>query len=962
MDNAGRQLQQNLPARQAGRRFRPLCTVSVIALAMACAGAASAQEAVEEIVVTGSRLATTGFTAPTPTTVIGTADLQRVAPNNVSDVLNALPSFRASISPKNSSLTQSGAGSVFLDLRGLGAQRTLVLVNGRRHVASNNSNNVNIAQFPSLLIDRVDVVTGGASAAYGSDAVAGVVNIITKTRMQGFQATAQYGATDLDDGINYLVGAAGGTSFNSGRGHITIGAEYTKDDGLDYRDRLKREYWIQGRDRLTNAAWRTNGQPGLIFSRNVQFANQYPGGVITGGAPASSGLIGTTFGNNGTTGKLNFGQIYGTNMIGGGQPGNYFMAMQDIQAATNRWAVSGFFDYQLTDTITFSAEASTSLFHAHSGTVSFRDAGNTAATVPATTTSLVARIDNPFLPASVRAQMQAAGVNAVFVGRDAHDIDFSITDPRVIGNTTQRTTRFVAGLDGELGVGNFKWDGYYQYGRVDQDERRPGNRVPTRYRLATDVVTNPANGQPICRSTLTDPGNGCVPFNFFGPNMASQAARDYITQTAILNAEFTQQVLAGNLRGDLFNNWAGPVSLAVGAEWRQEKAAQVVDAFSAASLFEFTNSQPYQGKVTVKEVYGELGVPLLKDVTGFKALDLNLAGRVTDYSSSGTVATWKVGLSWEVFDDLRLRGTVSRDIRAANIGELYSKASGGAFFVPVDRVLNTVAVGAIPTVVSSNPNLNPERGTTVTFGAVYQPSWLRGFRASVDFFDIDIKDQIARIDGQTTIDRCAAGLTEVCSLIVRDPVSRAITSVNSAFLNLNRFKTNGQDFEVSFSRPFSDFTTLIPGDFTLRVLATHTAHLTQYDSQGALERAGQLAGTLSINSVPHWLGNGSFTYRLNALTLGVQGRFIGAANIDNTYKPGTSTSSNLYRIGANSYWNLSASYDIVRGDRTKVQLFGVIDDVFNKHVPFPFMPSALVSSPYYTTLERSYRFGIRFSH
>ncbi len=964
MDRAGRRPQSNQPSKSGVRRAAPFCTVSAIALAIASGGAAFAQDsgAVDAVVVTGSRLNRTGFTAPTPTTVIGATDMQAQAPVMISDVLNDLPSFRAASSPRAGSLNQSGAGATFLDLRGLGATRTLVLINGRRHVASTAANTVDIGLIPSLLIDRVDVVTGGASAAYGSDAVAGVVNLITRRRLNGLQGTAQYGLTKEGDGKNYLFGLAGGTAFAGGRGHFTLGGEYSKDDGIDAAGRRKREKWIQQRDRLTNAAWQTNGQPAVIYARGVQYSNQFPGGVITGGVPTSSPLIGTTFLGGEQTGRLTFGQVYGTNMIGGSQPGNYFNAQQVIVSALERYSVMGRMDYEISPGLNFNLEATQAQNHARHQTASIRDAGATTATVPAGTTSLVARVDNPFLPASVRTQMQAAGVSAVFVGRSGYSQDGTITDPPVEADVKNLTRRIVAGLDGKLGVGNFTWDAYYQYGRSKQSENRPGNRIPTLYRLATDVTTNPANGQPICRSTLTAPTNGCVPFNFFGPNSASQAARNYVFGVATVEAIQSQHVLAGEVQGDLFTLPAGPVSVAAGGEYREERASATVDATSAASLFEFTNSQPYSGVVKVKEIFGEVGVPILRDVAGFKSLDANFAGRYTDYSTSGGVFTWKAGLTWQVVDQLRLRGTLSRDIRAANVSELFAKATGGAFFVPIDRVLNTVSPAPVATITAANPNLDPERGTTVTFGFAYQPTWFRGFRLSVDYFDIDIKGQIARVDGQTTIDRCAQGLQDYCGFITRASGTNVITAVSSAFLNLNRFETNGVDFEVSLNRPLSDISSSLPGDLSLRVLATYTEHLTTTDARGPIDRAGQLTGSPTVNSVPHWQGNGIATYSVGRLVTSVQGRFIGGGNVDNLATPGTSTSANIYKVGAKTYWNLSASYDLMSKGNRKLQIFGLVDNVFNEHPPFPFMPSSLVTSPYHTVLERSYRMGVRFAY
>ena len=901
------------------------------------------------IVVTGSRIAQSGFSAPSPVTVVSTQDFQQAAAVNVADVLNDLPSFRSTTTPKAASLGQSGAGLTALDLRGLGATRTLVLVNGRRFVPSNSLNIVDVSLIPTLLLERTEVVTGGASAAYGSDAVAGVVNLILKKRMNGIEGTAQYGISSLNDGENYLFGLSGGMDVAGGRGNITLGAEYSKDDGLDYRSRERRDYWIRGRGRV--------GTPDG-FAYDTQYANQFPGGVITGpNIPAAAGLIGTTFGDNGTTGKLLYGDVYGGTMIGGGQPGNNFDAMQDLQTGVERYSFMGRFDYQLTNSINFNIELSQARTIATGGTSAFRDGGSSSsAPVPAVTSSLVARIDNPYLPTSVRDQMIAAGLSAVYVGRSAYATDFSITDPRVTTRVTSLNRRLVVGLDGELGSGNWKWDAYYQYGRTKTDEIRPGNRIPANYRLAVDVVADPITGDPVCRSTLTDPSNGCVPFNIFGPNSASDAARAYVTGTAMFYPRQTQHVAAANLQGDIFNLPAGPLAVAFGAEYRVDKANATSDANSMAFRYEFSNSQPYDGKVTVKEAYVELLAPILADSGIIQAMDVNLAARLTDYSTSGTVVTWKAGTTVDFTNGLRLRGTLSRDIRAPNISELFAQATAGAFFVPDDKVLNIPTSTAVATVTASNPNLSPERSTTYTFGAAYQPDWFRGLRLSVDYFNISIKDQVARVGGQTIIDRCADGITSYCGFIVRDPITNIITAVNSPYLNLNNFKTSGIDFEASLNRPLADLSASLPGNLGIRLLATYTKELSITDAAGTLDLAGQLRGTGTYPNVPHWLGNATISYDVGQFSSSIKGRYVGSGTIDNYY------TTNINHVSARSYWDMSLAYDLMADPKRKMELFGVVENVFDSHPPFPFMPSSLIGSPYHTDLGRAFRIGVRFVH
>lgn len=911
-----------------------------------------------DIIVTASRVNRSGFNAPTPTTVLSSGEIQRRSPNNVSEVLNELPTFRATTSPNSQSLSLTGSGQTYLDLRGLGSQRTLTLIDGRRVTPSSTAGQVDVNVIPSSLIENIEVVTGGASASWGSDAVAGVVNIILKKKVEGIEATSQYGISERGDDQNYTFSAAAGTGFAGGRGHITIGAEYSKDLGIDYRGRIARSDWLQNRGILSNPNCATNGLPCTIYANDIQAANQAPGGLITGPMPAvaNAGLLGIVFGPNGTTSRLQFGQVFGTGMIGGGQPGINPSSYQAYRAPVERWSVLARTDFEINEKLNLHFDVldarSTTDFTTSGG----RDPGSSGLTVPAGTPAglLIARIDNPFLPESVRTAMQNAGLSAVFIGRDGFDLNGAENLEHV--RSSNHTQLAVVGLDGELGVGNWKWDASYQYGNNEVAERRDGsNRIMANYRLATDVVTNPANGQPICRSTVTDPTNGCVPFNIFGVGSPSAAALTYTTGVGTLDNKQVQQVATANLKGDLFNLPAGSISAAFGAEWRKLTTNQTVDAISAAGGFEFTNQKPLSGAFNVKEAYGELVVPVLKDSPMGRALDFQLAGRYTDYSTSGSVGTWKAGLTWDLNGQMKIRGTVSRDIRAGNMSELFTIQAASPF-LPIDRVKNVPQPIVVSSIAGGNPNLKPERALTFTAGMVIQPDWLRGFRFSMDYYNIRIDDVIATVSGQSVIDRCAQGLTVYCAQIDRNPnpVDPYITQVRSPYLNLNKFQTSGLDFELIYARP----TAFLPwgGSFVLRALATYTHNFTTTDALGPVDRAGQLGGA----GVPHWQGNATLTYNLGNFSTALQGRFIEGGNIDNLAKPGTNTSANIYTVPAETIWSLSASYDIVpRSEHRQIQVFGIVNNLFDSNPPFPFAPSSLVLSPYYDGIGRAFRVGVR---
>ena len=887
------------------------------------------------------------------------AEIQRRAPNNISEVLNELPTFRATSSPNTQSLGTTNSGQTYLDLRGLDATRTLTLVDGHRFVPSEVKGRVDINNIPSSLIDNIQVVTGGASASWGSDAVAGVVNIILKKKLEGIEATAQYGISNRGDDQNYTFSGAAGTGFAGGRGNVIIGGEYSKDEGIGYKGFEKRQDWIQYRGVVQNPGWATNGMPASIYTNNIQFSTQAPGGLITGpvfgASPAevlafnNTGLLGTIFNADGTTSKLQYGQVFGSNMIGGSNPRNNTGYLQPYRAPVERWNVMARADYEISDALTVNLELSNAVSKADYTAGPTRDAGN-----------LVARIDNPFLPTIVRDQMVAAGLTAVAVGRDGYDLNGNYEAiTRIV--STNHNQRFVVGAEGDIGIGNWHWDTYYQYGRNTVSGLRDGssgaNRNKAKYALARDVVTNPANGQPICRSTLTDPTNGCVPFNIFGIGTASPAALAYVGGVSTDYTKYVQQAAALNFRGDLFNLPAGAISAAFGAEWRKEKVDQTSDPITAVGGFELGTVVPLHGRFDVKELFGELIVPILKDSALGQNLDLQLAGRVTDYSTSGTVKTWKAGLTWKLNDEATLRGAVSRDIRAGNMTELFTTQSI-SIISPLDTVQNIpVPAGLANQVTGGNSVLRPERATTITAGVVVKPNWLPGFRMSIDYYNINIKGVIGTIGYQTIIDRCAQGLPGYCAQIVRnsDPANAYITQVKSTFLNLNSLRTNGLDFEVLYS-------TRAPGNGNLvfRALATYTAEYAQADPVNTFERAGQLGGGFGVIAIPHWQGNATLTYNLPRFSASLQGRFVDGGNLNNLAKPGTSSSANIYKIPAITYWSLAASYDIVPpSNRQKIELFANINNLFDQNPPFPFLASSFITNPYYDPIGRAFRFGVR---
>lgn len=903
-----------------------------------------------EVVVTGSRIARTGFTAPTPVTTVGAAEIATRAPTTLGETLQALPSFRQSSGASPGGVTSRGGGQLIADMRGLGSERTLTLVNGRRFVPTTAEGTVDMKLIPTLLVNQIEVVTGGASAAWGSDAVSGVVNIILKDRIDGIQGTVQIGQSKYNDYKEYRVSLAGGEEFAGVR--FIAGADYLNNDGIG--NPYSRPWGRSEGGIITNTAFATNGLPNLILAKGVHTANMTPGGLVVGSTTtagaASTLLKGTQFLAGGTPAQYQYGQVFGALMIGGDGYGANLSNSTVLGTPLQSLSSFAKADYDINDKVSVYSELS--LAWAYSGGVSQqpRDAGN-----------LTILPDNAYLPASVKAQMTTLGLRSLTVGRLNNDTGFIKLD-----NQTQ-TQRAVLGLKGSFGDG-WTWDFYHQYGHTRQHlNTGPNNRIQVNWTRAIDAVVG-AGGTIVCRSTLTAPTNGCTPINIFGDGSA--AANPYAFGTAFFSLNNQQWVTAGSVQGEPFKTWAGPVSLVVGAEYRREKAvadsdaiSQTVQANGALGGWVLGNQAPLYGKYNVQEAFAETVVPLAKDLPFAKSFDLNGAVRRTTYSTFGSVTTWKAGVSWSVVNDLRLRATRSRDIRAPNFTELYQAGGSSNTFV-FDPVLNASA--QIRNILTGNPDLKPEKADTTILGAVYQSSLIQGFSATIDHYDIEVADVIASIDAPTLTARCFAGIKEFCTSVVLNP-NGSVAYTLSQNRNLNSLKSSGYDFEVRYTQPLSTFYDPLPGNIDIRWLATKAEHLTQIDSTGPTERAGKVSNHARINGVPEWSTVTDVTYRLPEWTFNLQARYVGqgifnAALTEGCCKANTVSDNS---VPAYIYYSLNMQHDLTVGGHS-FQVYGIINNLLDKQPPN--IPSGAAgginesstNGAFYDTVGRNYRIGVRF--
>jgi outer membrane receptor protein involved in Fe transport len=918
--------------------------VGTAALAMAmqagAVGTAWAQDAasVDQVVVTASRVARSGFTAPTPVTTIGEDQLETRAPTTMGEVLAGIPSFRPSSSPQTAGVTSRTGGVISADLRGLGSDRTLVLVNGRRFVPQTPSGTVDMKQIPTLLVQNVEVVTGGASAAWGSDAVAGVVNFILKDRIEGIQGTVQYGQSEVNDNIEYRASLATGGTLGDGRLRAVIGADYLLNLGISSqytRDWGREEVGIH-----TNTAFATNGLPQYIIAPNSGITNMTQGGLIVSGP-----LRGTAFLPNGGTYRYQFGQEFGTTMIGGSKDGqnpnldsNLGQPIESLSGLTH-------LDFDLNESISLFAEGSYSWTRTKGASQEPRDRGN-----------LVIQRDNAYLPESVRQQMVALNLNTITIGRSSEDTGAI----KLLGET--KTLRAVVGAKGKL-FGTWTWDTYYQYGRDDYHlDFGPNNRNQANFFRAVDAVRSPG-GQIVCRSTLTTPGNGCIPVNVFGDG--SLTLNDYVNGTATVDQLIEQHVAAFNVQGELFSTWAGPVSLATGVEYRKDSVDAPTDAVSqqlqpngSVGGWILGNQLPLKGSINVKEIYGETVVPLSEAGTALGALDINAAVRRTDYSISGGVTTWKIGGTWEPVDDIRIRMTRSRDIRAPNLSEFYQ--AGGSSNT---NVFDPVAGGQVQVreIAQGNLNLVPERANTFTGGFVLQPRWIPRLAVSVDYFNIEVDDVIGSIGAPVAVQGCQAGDPVFCQSVVYNS-NGTIAYVIAQQLNLDQLRTSGIDYEVQYSLP------AFGGLFQFRGLMTQTKELVTVQQNGPVERLGRMSAHLRVTGVPKWRGNVDLRYSHGPWSTNLQVRYIGKGlfNPDLTEGGGRANTVNDNTVPAFVYFNLGAQYNFeVLGK--SLELYGVVNNLLDTDPPW--LPSGAAggtnetssnAAQGYDLIGRNYRVGLRF--
>lgn len=906
---------------------------------------------VAEVVVSGTRIVRDGYSAPTPVSVLTASELESQAVTNVADALNRMPQFSGSTitSGAGASYGTSNSGENTLNLRGLGSSRTLVLLDGKRLVGGNFSGDagaVDVNVIPDNLIQRVDVVTGGASAVYGSDALAGVVNFVLDKNFTGIKGNVEGNVTTYGDDPGYQLAVAVGEPFAGGRGHVLLSAETVYDAGIQHNDRPWNAHSYSVLPNPSYAAG--NGLPQYVMLYNTGSSVATPGGLITSGP-----LKGTMFGAGGAPETFQYGPVVSAQVMSGGDwQDSRFDNLDSLDLRQQRTNVFGRLSYDVTDNLNAFVEVGWSYERAQSlYGVSYFHLGNVSI-----------QSGNPFIPASVQAAMTAQNIQSFTLGTTNADESTGF-DP----DNARTFDRVVAGLEGKLSLlgSMWSWNAYFERSSIVVSDKIDHDENEANYTLAVDAVVNPANGQIVCRSTLTNPTNGCVPYNPMGLGVNSQAALNYIQGTSYTLVNLTQTMEEASITGNLLKLPAGPLALALDIAHREESTDSYSTPTDQIGGWFAGNFAESAGSYSVTEGALETDVPILRDMTLAKSLDINAAARFTDYSSSGYVTTWKGGLTYKPVPDISFRLTQSRDIREPTLSDLYNAGTSGGTTVIENGQSFFVASRS-----EGNPLLQPEKANSTGAGFVFTPTFLPGFGMSVDYYNIKINGAIVALSAQSYVNLCDAGNQSFCSFIERD-ASGAITTIFVKPANFQVQSERGVDFEVSYRFMLSDLFAGFKGGLTFRALTTYINSLETIGNGTTVQGAGVLGGFGGIGTTgltaPRWKYTSSVTYDLDKFSVALSARGFG----EGVYSPSfitcltscpASTAANpTFSNNHVPSWtalDLSFSYSVLENS----QFYLTVQNLTNRNPPIIASSTIFsgLANAEYDQLGRVFRAGFRF--
>lgn len=924
----------------------------IVAVTPATAQEAGAGEDV--IIVTGSRIARQDIDAPIPVAVVNAETIRQSGATNVQDLLNELPQVGIGTSRTNTNFSTGANGVATVDLRNMGESRTLVLVNGRRFVSGLAGDSaVDINNIPTDFVERIDLITGGASAVYGSEAIAGVVNFILKDKFKGISLRAQAGITGKGDNPRYMISGTAGTSFGADdRGNVMVNVTYDRDEGL-----LSRKRGISDQDCFLNLSPDECG-PAFYSSYASQGRFEL---LNANGARTNVGGLGLFTFDKATN------QLVAGFPVGSGFNRN---ALRRISVPVERWLASGVANYELTDNIKVFGEVTYSKVNSSSQIEPF--ALDYTDLYDGSPGNLGIPITNAFIPAAVQAAIAAANSDADPTN-DVAALGFRRRQNEVFdrSNVAKRDTwRATIGVKGDL-TDKLNFEVSYVYGYLN-DYTASEDIDNARYRQALDTIV--LNGQIVCRDPAARAA-GCAPINLFGQATASAAASEYVKSQVPKSEEITNQqhVVSASVAGSLFDLPAGPLGFAVGAEYRKEKSVDDLDILTNTGGNSGNIIPDTRGSFDVKELYGEVEVPILSGVPLAERLSVRGAARFSDYSTVGNVFSWSVGLEYAPIPDIRLRAAYAEANRAPNISELFSAPAEDfptGLTDPCNGITATTtgaiatACRAIPgvnaTIATSptgaffyeladiqgingfeggNINLQEETAKTLTIGGVFTPRFIPNLSLTIDYFNIKVDNAVDTTPRQVSINECInTGLPDFCDNVIRSAATGRLLTINSQLSNIASLKTSGIDFGLNYRTPLG----LSADDsLSVNVLYTYLIDLEKRAFIGAPleENVGQLDGDGRLGAGFKHKATANFGYRTGAFKLNWQVNYLGKI-VDTLGGTGDPDLDRVNSIPAKIYNDVQLGWTVEDG-RTLEFYLGV-DNLFN--VRAPFIPSGFASN------------------
>lgn len=918
-------------------------------------------DSVERIEVTGSRILREGAIAPSPVTVISGEDLLKTGAISIGEALNDLPALANTFSLANAGNTIGTAGLNLLDLRGMGTARTLVLVDGKRHVSANpGSASVDVNTIPTSWVERVEIITGGASAVYGADAVTGVVNFVLKKNINGLDVNLTKGYSEEGPYDNDKLTISYGSDFAGGKGNIGFAVSHFQQDGMNAKDRKQTatptaevRNPANGDSRNPDGTTNHDGIPDQIWIPDAAwYDDSTAGNFYTYDADGPHWFI---FNPDGSVRQQQLGTTYNWGRCSGECDQLDLNKYNELQPTFSTLNVALKANYDITENINIYGDAKFVRVKADSiGQPSFFEYDN----------DHVIKRDNAYIDPTLAKVMDDAGLDQFRLHRFNEDIG------RRFEQNTRETTRYVIGVEGHIDD-SWSYDAYALYGKTEREQVNVDNVIRQRYFDSMDAVVLD-DGTIGCRSADAR-AEGCIPTTLFGFGNVDPLAAEWFTTDSLSTSKVQQTVVNFTVtNSELFELPAGFAGFAAGMEYREEKSDDMPDAFAATGATFLTAISEEHGKFDVTEAFVETSIPLLTDLPAVQDLTLDIALRYADYSTIGGALSWKVGTDWAINDELRFRATLSEAIRAPNIGELFAaqsqsfafiddpcdvefnqgatrQANCAALGIPADAQINPVS--SVELLVGGNKELKEEESTSFTAGVVYQPDFVDGLVFTVDYWKIEIDDAIDQVTGQDILDKCVdaeAGIdNQFCALVTRG-ADHKLTLIESTTQNVAKHEAEGVDIEIGY-----DFSAL-GGDFTTQLIATHLIARKEFAFQIDPSDVTENAGT---TGEAEWQGNLLIGYKNGPWAANWRTRYLDEVSRFTTKSLAANPDpSNIMTYGTYFQTDVRAGYTF---ENNLTLEFGV-DNLFDRDLP-NYTSGTGVGTASYDNIGRFYYTSLSYS-